>query len=96
VRQRLGWKLVTEIGQGQQRHREGPLPAQAERLAAGHEHLQAGAGRQQLGHRRPGRQDLLEIVQHQQQAPLPQVLIEALDDRPIAKLAHVDDLGHRR
>ena len=48
-------------------------PRRLQRLPAGHQHREAGTGRQQLGHDRRGGQDLLEVVEQQQDGPPPQV-----------------------
>jgi hypothetical protein len=66
-----------------------------QRRSAGHQDLQAGRGRQQLGHlpRRP--EHLLEVVEHQQQPLLPQGVPDALEQRPLPGLAHPERLGDR-
>ena len=66
-----------QVGQGQGRHAEPPLTPKAQALAAGGDHLQGGAGCQQVGHHGRGGQQVLEIVQHEQGLPAGEVLREA-------------------
>jgi hypothetical protein len=55
------------------------LAGEPERLAAGHEDAQRGAGTQQVGHGAGGLDDLLEIVEDEQRSPGPQMVDQPLD-----------------
>ena len=54
---------------GQRRDRVAPLGADAERLAAGREHAQAGVAFEQIGQQRRGAGEVLEVVGDEQQRP---------------------------
>ena len=71
-----------QVRQGQRRDRVLPLAVQVERGSAGDHDRQARAGLEQVADERRGGQDLLEVVEDQQQAAVPQVLRSA--DRPRA------------
>jgi hypothetical protein len=58
--------------------RQRALPAQTEGLAAGDEERQAGRFREQRGHRSRRGQHLFEVVQHEEQATLPDKLPQRL------------------
>jgi hypothetical protein len=58
---------VLRVGQLQRWHWKFVLAREVECRAAGYEHLQPSAGRQQLGQQWSGSEHLLEIVQHQEQ-----------------------------
>ena len=78
-----------------------PLAGDLQRLAAGGQHAQAGAGGQQArGQRRAGVQQVLAVVQHQQQRPRPQGGDQAVQQRHPRRLAHAQGgrhgLGHQR
>jgi hypothetical protein len=55
------------VGRRQRRRRELLLATQVQRRAAGDEHLQLRAARQQVGYQWRSREHLLEIVEQQQQ-----------------------------
>ena len=52
---------------GQRLNLEAMLPAQPQALTAGHEYLQPRGLLEQLGHECRRRQEMLEVVQHEQQ-----------------------------
>ena len=65
-------------GQPQRRHREQPFSTQAQGFPAGGQHLQPGAARQELGHLRGRRQQVLEVVQQHKHLLAPQVALQRL------------------
>ncbi len=84
------------IGQRQGRHGHDPLGREAQRLPAGGQDRDPGAGGQQPRDERGRLQEVLEVVQHQQQVPVPQSLCQPFGDRPVAGLPHAQRGGHRR
>ena len=79
LRQGLDGRQVPGIGQVERGHRELVLAAEPQHHPAGHQALQARAGRQQLRHQRGRRHDLLEVVEHQQHLLILQELLQALE-----------------
>jgi hypothetical protein len=69
-------RLCRLCRQRQRQHGELVLVVQVEQGAAGHEHLQARGGVEQPGYLRGGIRHLLEVVQHQQEVALVQVLVQ--------------------
>ena len=84
--------------QRQRRHRQLLLAPQPQPGPAGDEDRQAGRGGEQLGDDRGGLEHVLEVVEHQQQPPLPQVVDHGVAQRPLALLPHPqrrrDGRGH--
>ena len=72
------------------------LAGHPQRGPAGHQHRQVGAGGQQPGDRRSGRQQVLEVVQHHQQPSLTQLLAQALVERLPSGLPHPEGSGQGR
>ena len=84
------WRQTAQVRHRQWAQRQLVLPAHPQRLAAGDQHLEARARRQELGDVRRGRHDLLEVVEHHQQLAAAQGLREAFEQRALAKLADAD------
>ena len=71
---------MVEVGKPQWRHVELLLAVQAQRYAAGDERLHAGSATQDgVDNRRRALHDLLEVIQHEQQTLLPQVIDHDID-----------------
>jgi hypothetical protein len=54
------------------------LGSQSEPRATGHQHLHAGSGGQEISNERGRGQDVLEVVEQEQEVPLPQILRHGL------------------
>ncbi len=63
---------------------------------AGDQYPQAGSGSDEVGHERGGGDDLLEVVEHQEQAPGPSPPREPRRQRFVPVLVDPDRLGDRR
>jgi hypothetical protein len=72
------------------------LPAQVQRFSTGDQRLDARAGRQEVGHlgRRGGH--VLEVVGHEQELPIVQMLAKAIQDRPVGGFLDAERLGDAR
>ena len=85
-----GWSRrdgALRVGPGrypQRRHLEGVLCGEPQHRPAGDQHGEARAGRQQVRQRQRGRQHVLEVVQHQQQALGAEEVSQQRQGRPIA------------
>ena len=71
------------------------LGADHQRRAAGDEHRQCGAGGQQLPNQRCSRDDMLEVVEHEQQLFRVQVLTERLADGLVRPRGHAENTRNR-
>src|SRR3954453_8379217 len=69
---------MTRFGEGEWRYRQVALASDMQRLAARSQYLEQGAALQQPHHRGRGVQQVLEIVEHEQRAPLAQMLEEQI------------------
>jgi hypothetical protein len=69
------------------------LGVQAEHDPAGDQQFQPGCGGQQVGQPWRRLQNLLEVVQQEEELPLPQVLLQPIEESPRLGLAHVEGLG---
>ncbi len=90
------WRQAVRVGHGERRHRELVLPRDTKGHAAGHQHLDLWAGREQIGHGRGGRNHVLEVVQDQQDAPRLQNARQALQERPVTRLGDLERPGDGR
>ena len=58
---------MAEVGHRKWWNRKLVFTLDVQYCAAGHQHLEARTGDEQVGKRRRGREDLLEVIQHEQQ-----------------------------
>ena len=82
--------------QRQRRHRVLALGPQPERQPAGGQHSEGRGGREQLADEGRGRNDLLEVVQHQEQPLACQCLAYRLRRRPSRRFPQSQRIRHRR
>ena len=69
------------------------LTPHPERLPAGHDDHEPRCRAQEVAHERGPIQDLLEVVEHEQEAQVGQVRLERHPDRPSRVLAHPESAG---
>jgi hypothetical protein len=91
----LGRRHVVGIRQRERGHNELLLGAQAQAAAAGHQQREGGAGGEQVRQCWRGGGHLLEVVEHEQQALLPQARLQDRAQRPLAGVAYPQRLGER-
>ncbi len=84
------------VGQGQGRHRQQVLPPQPQGGTTGGQHLESGAGPQQLGDGRGGVQQVLAVVKEQQELPRPEERGEGGGEGAVPGLADAERRGDRR
>ena len=72
------------------------LAADAQRGAAGRQHLQRGRGGEEAGHLRRGFDHVLAVVEEQQQLAGAEQRAQAGGERSVASLAEAERLGDRR
>ena len=77
----------------ERRDRDEPFPTQAQRFPAGHQRADSRAGGEQIGERRRGRQEVLEIIQQQERAARAEPLVDAHTDRSLAQVAEPERAG---
>ena len=68
------------VGQGQRRHHQLLLPPERERDPGGGQHREPGGGGEQLLDHRAGLPHLLEVVGHEQEPPVAEVVAQRLQD----------------
>ena len=69
------------------------FPGEAKSGPARDEDPDVGSSAEQIGHERGGVDDVLEIVQHEQQAPLAHECLKPSDQGLIARIAHAEDVS---
>jgi hypothetical protein len=84
-----------QVREGQCRHRELVLTGEAKARPARRQHLEAGTVPQKLGHERRSRRKVLEVVEHEEQPPTPQEVLELVDQRAPALFAQAQGLRDR-
>ncbi len=94
--QDVGRRKVAGIGQGERRHWEGVFAGEAQDDAAGDEQAEAGRVGEEIAEHNRGREDLLGIVEHQEEATLAEVPLQAVEQRSGALLPHPEGLRDRR
>ena len=65
--------MYSRLGDGQRLYRKADFGSHLECCAAGHNQVELRAGDEKLADKRGPRQDLFEVVQHEQQVEPPQV-----------------------
>lgn len=84
------------IRERQRAHRVDLLGPQPQPFPARHQQPESRAALQQRGHGRGRRGEVLEIVEDQQDLPLPEDVVELVDDRTLARLTQTERLRDRR
>jgi hypothetical protein len=75
---------------------EGVLARDPQPRPARHQHLQGRAGGEEIGDDGGGGGNLLEVVEHQEEAPSPEFRGELVEQRQLAGLAYREGLGDGR
>ena len=88
--------LTVRLGQGERRHRELPLLAQAQRGLARHERGHSGRRAEQLVDERRRGQHLLEVVEHEQAGIVSQPSRDRLDERHVGGFLDAEHARDRR
>ena len=92
---RPGPALRLLIRDRQRGYRAFLLARHPKRRPAAHHDPKTPGPAQQFRHDRSGRQQVLEIVQHDQELPVAQVTHQVLHQRPVPRIRQSDALGHR-
>ena len=71
------------------------LAGQPQQHAAGHQQVQVRSRTQQVAQQRRGLHDLLEVIEHEQQLPRPEVRFDGLREWSTPVLFHAQDPSHR-
>ena len=87
---RSGRERAPAVRERQRRHGEHVLTPHPERLAARDEDRELRAALEQLRDTVGGGHHLLEVVEDQQHAPRPQLLLQRLEQRPVTRTARAD------
>ena len=74
------------VGQGQRRHHQLLLAPERERDPGGGQHREPGGGGEQLLDHRAGLRHLLEVVRHEQEPPVAEVVAQRLQDGAAGRL----------
>jgi len=80
----------------QQRPRREGLQPRRRQLEGQRQAIQARAGGQEVGHQRRGVQHLLEVIEQQQEVPVPQRVLEAIRQGLPADLVQLERVGDGR
>ena len=105
LQERFRPSVDTRRGQRQRRDRELLLAGDPQRGPARHDDRQLWRRPQQVGDDRGARDDLLEVVEHQQRGAVLEVVLHAIDGRPLRgeqpdgrgdRRRHEVRIGHRR
>ena len=84
------------VGDRQRQHWENLLAGEAQHDAAGGEDRQARAGGQEGGEVGRGGNHLLQVIEHEQQAPAAEHKAQALGERPVTGFLYAQRLSDRR
>ena len=87
-------RRVARVRQSEWRDRELVLTGEAQRHSTGHQHFQAGCASQELPDLRRGRDDLLEVVEHEQELPVTYGVFEGLQRCARPGFADAQHLGN--
>ena len=92
-RHRFVGDLLARVRQPERRHHVLVFPGEAKSGPARDQDPDVGGSAEQIGHERGGVDDVFEIVQHEQQAPLAQECLQTGDEGFIARIAHAEDVS---
>lgn len=81
------------VGQRKRRRRVLEFSVDSQQGAAGHEDLEAGAGREKVSDQRGGLNHLLEVIEQEEHLPVAQITLEALKERLLCALHDAERPG---
>ena len=92
-RHRFVGDLFGRVREPERRHHVLVFPGEAKSSPARDEDPDVGGSAEQIGHERGGVEDVFEIVQNEQQAPLAHECLKTSDQGFMARIAHAEDLS---